>query len=373
MPVTSRSNCRTSRRTAGLSVSDESTAASAMGVASPACARAVSAGVLSLCGGAASGAASDGIASSVGDMAQGSRDRLDISTWERCAASRMSALHDNRFHSPPWQRSCISRFLIGRRRREALDGRRGGGTRSGGRRAGAYTHTIRSQRKGGGEAPSFLPRRNGRIAKPRMQFSDTTARPPPAWTRVTSNYFGENYGMMLKEIKRAARSTVRRLPGEGRALTNAYKQLVVLRRVAATKLGAYGATSGIDPARVYALDPARIVLATNGATGQRAFDPRAERGKVYGGHWDRGTQRFDDLPLAKAIRQRVGAEADWSKTDYYTGALAGAETEGLRSRAQLDEHCERLDRLIAAARRGALSTDGSAVSGVDERYPFEIG
>lgn len=133
--------------------------------------------------------------------------------------------------------------------------------------------------------------------------------------------------MMLKEIKRAARSTVRRLPDEGRALTNAYKQLVVLRRVAATKLGAYGAAGGIDPEREYAIDPSRIVLVTNNATGQGAFDPRAERGKVYGGHWDRGTQRFDDLPLAKAIRERVSAEADSSKTDHYTGAPAGAEAE----------------------------------------------
>ena len=133
--------------------------------------------------------------------------------------------------------------------------------------------------------------------------------------------------MMLKEIKRAARSTVRRLPDEGRALTNAYKQLVVLRRLAATKLGAYGAASGIDPERVYAVDPSRIVFATNNATEQRAFDPRVERGKVYGGHWDRGTQRFDDLPAAKAISQRVSAASDGSKTDSTTGAFAGAEAE----------------------------------------------
>jgi hypothetical protein len=133
--------------------------------------------------------------------------------------------------------------------------------------------------------------------------------------------------MMLKDIKRAARSTVRRLPDEGRALTNAYKQLVVLRRVAATKLGAYGAASGIDPERVYAIDPSRIVFATNNASERSAFDPRVERGKVYGGHWDRGTQRFDDLPAAKAIGQRVSAAGDSSKTADYTGAFAGAEAE----------------------------------------------
>ena len=180
--------------------------------------------------------------------------------------------------------------------------------------------------------------------------------------------------MMLKEIKRAARSTVRRLPDEGRALTNAYKQLVVLRRVAATKLGAYGAASDIDPERVYEVDPARIVFVTNNSIEQRAFDPRAERGKVYGGHWDRGAQRFDDLPVAKAIAERVSAATDWSKTDYYAGALAGAETDsGARSRAQLDEHCERLDRLIAAAREGALARSGNAVSSSDDRYSLEIG
>lgn len=131
---------------------------------------------------------------------------------------------------------------------------------------------------------------------------------------------------MLKEIRRAARSTVRRLPDEGRALTNAYKQLVVLRRVAATKLGAYGAASGIDPERVYSIDPARIVHVTNNATETRVFDARADRGKVYGGNWDRGTQRFDDLPAAKAMSQRVSA-ANGSSTANDTGALAGVETE----------------------------------------------
>ena len=129
--------------------------------------------------------------------------------------------------------------------------------------------------------------------------------------------------MMLNEIKRAARSTVRRLPDEGRALTNAYKQLVVLRRVAATKLGAYGAASSIDPERVYEIDPARIVFVTEG----RAFDPRADRGKVYGGNWDRGTQRFDDLPAAKAMSQRVRAGNGASTTQHDIGAPAGTETE----------------------------------------------
>ena len=180
--------------------------------------------------------------------------------------------------------------------------------------------------------------------------------------------------MMLSEIKRAARSTVRRLPDEGRVLTNAYKQLVVLRRVAATKLGAYGAASNIDPERVYAVDPARILCVTNNASERRAFDARAERGKVYGGQWDRGTQRFDDLPLAKAIRQRASGVTDWSSTEYYTAALAGGEAaSGLRTRAQLEEHCERLDRLIAAARGGALPSDGSAMSSAGERDRFEIG
>lgn len=187
--------------------------------------------------------------------------------------------------------------------------------------------------------------------------------------------------MMLKEIKRAARSTVRRLPDEGRTLTNAYKQLVVLRRVAATKLGAYAAASGPDPERVYALDPVRILRVTSKlpvraehAVEQRAFDPRTARGKVYGGPWDRGTQRFDDLPLAQAMRQRVRGATDWAKTDYYTALrgkiAAGAEAEsGLRSQAELDEHCERLDRLIAAAREGGFANDGPA----PERHPLEIG
>lgn len=186
--------------------------------------------------------------------------------------------------------------------------------------------------------------------------------------------------MMLKEIKRAARSTVRRLPDEGRALTNAYKQLVVLRRVAATKLGNYGAASRFDPERVYRLDPARITVATHDVSRgaeQPVFDPRAVRGKVYGGQWDRATQVFDDSPLAKAIRRRVSGGADWVETDYYAALrgkiLAGAVAEsGLRSQHELDEHCARLDRLIAAVRAGALE-NGAGAAASDHGYPLEIG
>jgi 2-polyprenyl-3-methyl-5-hydroxy-6-metoxy-1,4-benzoquinol methylase len=187
--------------------------------------------------------------------------------------------------------------------------------------------------------------------------------------------------MMLKEIKRAARSTVRRLPGEGRALSNAYRQLVVFRRLAATKLAAYGGASSLDSERVYALDPARIAQLTNKdlargehAIEQFAFDPRTARGKVYGGHWDRGTKPFDELLLTKAIRERVSAGTDWARTDYYQDIRARADAaSGLQSQAQLDEHCERLDRLIASAREGGLLNGGDSASTADERYSLEIG
>ena len=187
--------------------------------------------------------------------------------------------------------------------------------------------------------------------------------------------------MMLKEIKRAARSTVRRLPDEGRALTNAYKQLVVLRRVAATKLGSHGAASRIDPERVYRLDPARITFATSSAVGggdQPVFEPRSAAGKVYGGQWDRVSQRFDDLPLVRAIRRRASSTAGWAETDYYAALrgriLAGtAAASGPSSQAALDEHCAELDLLIAAARQGAFAHGGSAAASADRRHSLEIG
>jgi hypothetical protein len=168
--------------------------------------------------------------------------------------------------------------------------------------------------------------------------------------------------LLLDSVKRLIRSQFRHLPGEGRAVLDAYRQIGLLRRKAATKLHLLRGINQPDPDTVYWIDPARIVYHTSYMSGgqnvspeDRVFYPGRDKGRAYGGSWDVSTFRFDDLALVRALRQRIERGVDWRETEFYvylrdqikrTGAAAWRG----RSQSDLDARCEYIDRLIASMR-----------------------
>ena len=196
---------------------------------------------------------------------------------------------------------------------------------------------------------------------------------------------------MLSQVKQSIRSKLRCLPGEGRAVVDAYRQLMLLKRRARTKLRA-ARTEGLpDPETVYWIDPARIVNHTNyfapGASlppEDRVFDPEADRGRVCGGDWDIPQIKFDDLDIARAVRQRVEAGTDWHATQFHSSILARLQRDGrapwrIASSQDLDARYRYLDGLIANIREQgfrlshevALPGEDKGIDG-DERYGAEI-
>jgi SAM-dependent methyltransferase len=170
----------------------------------------------------------------------------------------------------------------------------------------------------------------------------------------------------VRNLKRAVGNQVRRLPGEGRVVINAYRELVLLRRRADTKLRAWINRDAPHLETVYWIDPQRIVYLTNyvrrghnAHPKDRVFDRYRDKGKVYGGSWDDSDLRFDDLEIVRALRARVEDGVEWRATAFYSNMRAELERHtsrswGLRSVSDLDERCEYLDRLIESIRRNGF-------------------
>ncbi len=173
---------------------------------------------------------------------------------------------------------------------------------------------------------------------------------------------------LLGELKESIRSRLRHLPGEGRAVLAAYRKLKLLKRSARSKLYAALKHGLPDPETVYWIDPARIIKHTNHRPGRRGgsatqelppedrvFDTESDRGRVYGGDWDLTEFTFDELEVARALRARIDAGADWHTTQFHSSMLARLRRDGrapwcIESERDLEERYQYLDALIASIR-----------------------
>ena len=172
--------------------------------------------------------------------------------------------------------------------------------------------------------------------------------------------------MSLDDLKRSTRNQLRRLPGEGRVVINAYRQLVLLRRIANTKLRVLLNKDAPHPETIYWIDPKRIVFHTNYQRRgnslppeDRVFDMHRDKGKVYGGPWDISDFRFDDLEVVRALRARIDDGVEWRTTEFFSKMRGDLERHGsaswrVRSVADLDDRCQYLDRLIESIRRNGF-------------------
>jgi hypothetical protein len=112
-----------------------------------------------------------------------------------------------------------------------------------------------------------------------------------------------------------------------------------------------------DSEYIFWIDPQRVMMHTNYVKGDinkpfvdRVFDPVLDKGKVYGGDWDKTTYRFSDLEIYKALEARINNNAEWKDTDYYKDMLRriqiGKGLWGCQSKEDLDKRCSYLDDLI---------------------------
>jgi len=104
------------------------------------------------------------------------------------------------------------------------------------------------------------------------------------------------------------------------------------------------------------------------------YQPRDRVRRVQPGDWDQGPHAAAEMRICRAVEARVAQGTPWSETEYHAQTLrklnAGALLWGCRSRADLDRHCEGVDRLIEAiARNGYLPAQATpSRSRPDTRY-----
>lgn len=166
----------------------------------------------------------------------------------------------------------------------------------------------------------------------------------------------------MGKVRQFLRRNVRRLPGEGRLIIDAYRHSVLLKRKASAKLRPTRNESLPDPKTIYWIDPARIVLHTNLVRRghsthpkDRVFDTQRDKGTVQSGDWDISDFHFADLDVARAIDARIRQAVDWRNTEFYSRLVqelraGGATGWNISSIAELDARLRYLDQLIGSIR-----------------------
>ena len=169
--------------------------------------------------------------------------------------------------------------------------------------------------------------------------------------------------MSLRNIKKAIRSRIYKLPGVGPAMLGAYREAILLQRWAAARLRSLKADSLPDSETVYWIDPKRIVFHTNyegaGALRQpkdRVFHMQRDKGAVIGGSWDLSTYAFDELDIVRALKARIERGVPWNQTEFYARLRQeigdnSVTSWNIYSEADLDVRCEYIDRLVESIRQ----------------------
>src|SRR5689334_2915594 len=103
----------------------------------------------------------------------------------------------------------------------------------------------------------------------------------------------------MPALKRAIRNGINDLPIAGPALMAAYRQIVLLRRIAISRLRPRGEHVLPDPETIYWINPSRIIFHTNfqpsgsqRAPKDRVFDSIKHKGTAQAGDWDKTDFRF---------------------------------------------------------------------------------
>ena len=173
--------------------------------------------------------------------------------------------------------------------------------------------------------------------------------------------------------KRVAKKLLESLPGEGKAVKDSVRGLMVQKELAVSKLSR--ALSGDrlpDPCTVYWIDPFSIEHRTslqNGSFDSEdwVFKQHSAPKPVQAGDWDESSLLVSDLRVCRAVADRIKHGTEWQQSDYYKTALA--EIEGgrvlwdCRRKADFDKRMDGLDRLIESIQQNGYTLRANGAAG----------
>ena len=104
-----------------------------------------------------------------------------------------------------------------------------------------------------------------------------------------------------------------------------------------------------DPFKIVRADPAKIIHVTGRDPNPGRFQWQ-DLGTIKGGNWDRNDERFEDLPVVKALRQRFEDGMDWEDIEFIQHVLKQAKRgyiiwRGCASEEDVWDACAQVDRL----------------------------
>jgi len=104
----------------------------------------------------------------------------------------------------------------------------------------------------------------------------------------------------------------------------------------------------------------------------QVFDHIKDKGKIYGGDWDKSKLRFDSLEVYHAIEMRIKENRHWTETSFFRTIIneieAGNMKWGCRNKEDFKRRCEYIDRLIESMREnGALLNSQTFIKGDESK------
>ena len=105
----------------------------------------------------------------------------------------------------------------------------------------------------------------------------------------------------------------------------------------------------VDPFTIIFIDPSEIKYITTRGPNQGRFKWQ-DIGSVEGGSWDQSEDRFGDLPVAKALRDRFEGGKAWEEIDFIQDVIRLADRgivrwRGCRTEADVMDACAEIDAL----------------------------
>ena len=192
--------------------------------------------------------------------------------------------------------------------------------------------------------------------------------------------------MNTTNIKYQLKKILQYFPDNGRWLKKQYYVLYFIKQKILVKIKSLVLDAEIpNPEKVYFINPKRVLFHTNFKRktnsikfDARVFDKSKDKGKVYGGNWDKSTYKFSDLDVYKAIEQRINYKTAWEETTFYKSNLEKINDTNnsqvswnCRTRNDLNNRCRYIDELIASIKKEGFKENHQVLLNGEEFSPLK--